>query len=58
MLSEHVALERGIERAKQVLVQHEDFNMWDAFRIFDVDGVGSITSKEFFYGLADIGIAT
>jgi len=32
--------------------------MWDAFRIFDVDGVGSITSKEFFYGLADIGIAT
>jgi Ca2+-binding EF-hand superfamily protein len=58
MLSEHVVLERNIERAKQVLVSHEDFNLFDAYRIFDVDGAGSITAKEFFYGLSDIGIAT
>jgi len=56
ILNKHVALERGLERAKEILIQHQDFNLFDAFRIFDVDGVGSITAKEFFYGLSDIGI--
>jgi hypothetical protein len=40
------------------LVQHQDFNLFDSFRIFDIDGVGSITAKEFLYGLADIGVHT
>jgi Ca2+-binding EF-hand superfamily protein len=56
ILTEHVALERGLERAKQTLINHQDFNMFDAFRIFDVDGKGSISAKEFFYGLSDIGV--
>lgn len=56
MLNEHIILERGLERAKEVLIQNQDFNLFDAFRIFDIDGVGSITAKEFFYGLADIGV--
>lgn len=58
MLNEHIALERGLERAKQELIKHADFNLFDAFRIFDVDGVGSVSTKEFFYGLADIGVHT
>ena len=58
MLNEHIALERGLERAKQDLIQHSDFNLFDAFRVFDVDGVGSVNPKEFFYGLADIGVHT
>lgn len=33
-----------------------DFNSFDAFRIFDVDGIGSITANELVYALADIGV--
>lgn len=58
MVNEHISLERGLEKSKQVLVDHPDFNLFDAFRIFDVDGVGSVTAKEFFYGLSDIGVHT
>jgi Ca2+-binding EF-hand superfamily protein len=29
----------------------EDFNLIDAFRIFDIDGQGSITSKQIQDGL-------
>lgn len=56
MLNELVALERELERAKTNLIQHPDFNSFDAFRIFDIDGVGSITCNELQYSLADIGV--
>ena len=33
-----------------------DFNTQDAFRIFDVDNLGSVTAADMTYGLADIGV--
>jgi formyltetrahydrofolate hydrolase len=56
LLNELVALDRSLERAKQDVIQRPDFNTFDAFRIFDVDGVGAITESEFKYALADIGV--
>lgn len=56
LLNELVALDRSLERAKQDVIQRPDFNVYDAFRIFDVDGVGSISESEFKYALADIGV--
>ena len=56
LLNELVALDRSLERAKQDVIQRPDFNVYDAFRIFDVDVVGAISESEFKYALADIGV--
>jgi Ca2+-binding EF-hand superfamily protein len=38
------------------LVQKPDFNLFDAFRIFDIDSRGWISQTDVKYGLNDIGV--
>ena len=33
-----------------------DFNVYDCFRMFDIDGRGSLGATDIRYGLADIGV--
>lgn len=47
IFKEIVNLEREVEFAKQDLALRSDFNLFDAFRIFDRKGKGNITVKEF-----------
>ena len=49
-------LDRQVELAKNDAVNRPDFNTEDAFRIFDVDGLGSVTASDLQHGLADIGV--
>ena len=44
-----------LERAKINLAVRQDFNLIDAFRIFDEDGNGSISANQIVYGLNKIG---
>lgn len=55
-LREHISIERELENAKIQLAQRSDFNLFDAFRIFDIDSRGWITLSDLKYGLNDIGI--
>lgn len=43
--------ERLIEQSKINLIHHVDFSIFDAFRVFDNMGRGSITQQELFHGL-------
>ena len=43
--------ERMIEGSKLALAGHADFNLFDAFRIFDVMGRGCLTLSELYNGL-------
>lgn len=45
-------LERKLERAKVDLSLRTDFNLIDAFRIFDIEGKGWITGQEIKEGLS------
>jgi hypothetical protein len=45
-----------IERAKVALSLKTDFNLIDAFRIFDRNGLGVATSYDFKAGLAELGL--
>ena len=47
IFKEIVNLEREVEFAKQDLALRSDFNLFDAFRIFDRKGKGVITVREF-----------
>ena len=49
-------LEREIETAKTSLTLKSDFNLQDAFRIFDVNYRGTIGSCELRDGLLAIGV--
>ena len=40
-----------LEKAKIKLTMMEDFNLIDAFRIFDIEGQGSVTAKQLQDGL-------
>jgi Ca2+-binding EF-hand superfamily protein len=55
-LREHISIERELENAKIQLAQRVDFNLYDAFRIFDVDSRGWISLSDLKYGLNDIGV--
>lgn len=44
MLKEMVFLEREVESAKIELALKSDFNLMDAFRMFDVKGLGCFTA--------------
>ena len=48
--------ERHVEQAKGEAASMTDFNMYDAFRIFDIDGIGSVSANDIKHGLADIGV--
>ena len=56
MMNDLIREERQVEQAKGEAASMSDFNMFDAFRIFDVDGVGSITANDLKHGLADVGV--
>jgi Ca2+-binding EF-hand superfamily protein len=55
-LREQISLERELENAKIVLVQTPDFNIFDAFRIFDLDSRGWISLSDLKIGLNEIGV--
>ncbi|KAL4480513.1 hypothetical protein ABPG72_022268 [Tetrahymena utriculariae] len=46
-LKQIINLEKEVEQAKESLVSRNDFNLLDAFRLFDVDGKGRIQCNEF-----------
>lgn len=58
MLTEQLQLDRDVELKKNDVTSKHDFNTYDAFRIFDIDGVGSISGNDLKHGLADIGVFT
>jgi hypothetical protein len=49
-------LQGRIERAKVALSLKTDFNLIDAFRIFDRNGLGVATTYDFKAGLAELGL--
>lgn len=55
-LREYMNLERELENAKISLTQTPDFNIFDAFRIFDMDSRGWISLTDLKIGLNEIGI--
>lgn len=52
LFREQLELEKRIERVKIDLSLRTDFNLIDAFRIFDVEGKGWISAQEIKDGLA------
>merc|ERR1712038_285531 len=55
-LRELIRVENEIEREKVSLALKPDFNLTDAFKIFDVNYVGNISATELREGLAAIGV--
>ena len=51
-----ISLERELESTKVSLTNKPDFNLHDAFRIFDVDFRGHVTTADLREGLAAIGV--
>jgi Ca2+-binding EF-hand superfamily protein len=49
-------MERNLERVKIDLSLRTDFNLIDAFRVFDRDGKGWITASELKEGLTNFNI--
>jgi len=56
MISEQVSLNQQVEMAKNEAVTKADFNTFDAFRIFDIDNLGTVTALDMKHGLQDIGV--
>ena len=56
MISEQVHLDRQVEMAKNEVVTRPDFNTYDAWRMFDIDNIGTITPLDLKHGLQDIGV--
>jgi len=50
-LKELIDLENNIERAKCDLILRTDFNIDDAFRLFELDGRGYLSENDLKYGL-------
>ena len=51
-----IALDREIESNKCDLALRVDFNLFDAFKLFDIYSKGSINSSELEEGLNTLGI--
>ena len=49
-------LEREIETAREDLAVRSDFNLFDAFRVFDKKGVGAVNAGQIEHGLNELGI--
>jgi len=56
VLREMVYLEREVEVAKEDLALKSDFNLFDAFRLFDKEGNGTISAGEIELGLNNLGL--
>ena len=57
-LKEQCNLEAELESGKINLANKSDFNLFDAFNIFDINRNGFITVHELLHGLASIGVHT
>lgn len=55
-LRDFIALEKELEASKITLTQRPDFNLHDAFKIFDRSHHGSVNVAEIRDGLAAIGV--
>ncbi len=55
-LKRQIDTEHDLERAKERLAVCHDFNLFDAFRVFDRQARGYISFIDLKYGLQDIGI--
>ena len=55
-LREQISLERDLENEKISLIQKHDFNLFDAFRIFDNDSRGFVNHSDLKFGLNSIGV--
>ena len=55
-LRDFIALEREVESSKVALTLKPDFNLHDAFRIFDQGHYGAISVADLRDGLAAIGV--
>jgi Ca2+-binding EF-hand superfamily protein len=55
-LREQISFEKELENAKIQLISKADFNLFDAFRIFDIDSRGVISIHDLKSGLSEIGI--
>ena len=55
-LRDLIRVENDIEREKVSLALKPDFNLTDAFKIFDVNYGGNISTTELREGLAAIGV--
>lgn len=51
-----IFLEMDIEKAKQKLALKSDFNLFDAFRLFDHYSLGDITKLDFESSLKKVGL--
>lgn len=56
VLRNETELDRDIEKLRNELIFRSDFNLLDAFKLFDVNGRGFITSREFEMGLKELGV--
>ncbi|CAI2383447.1 unnamed protein product [Moneuplotes crassus] len=56
VLKDQISFENNIERARIRLAYTSDFNLMDAFRIFDIDGQGTIQPSDLLKGLENLGI--
>lgn len=56
MINELITEDKRVEAAKNDVASKHDFNTFDAYRIFDIDNVGSISATDLKHGLADIGV--
>lgn len=57
-LKDQITLEKDLENARIDLALKPDFNLMDAFKLFDWDGKGWITLPEFREGLNDLGVVS
>ena len=55
-MREFISLEKDLEAVKIQIILKSDFNLHDAFAVFDVDRDGSISPVELMEGLAAIGV--
>jgi len=55
-LREQITLEKELENAKVRLAMQPDFNLYDAFKIFDTLGLGYVTLNDLKLGLSEIGV--
>lgn len=51
-----IGLDQQLEMEKQAIILMPDFNVCDAFRIFDNREEGRLTPHDLQNGLADIGV--
>lgn len=54
-LKEQIELDKELENVKVDLALRRDFNLFDAFKFFDLEGNGSITKKDLKDGINEFG---